>query len=95
MSRARQTEPVRVVVVVVATSLVRSRVFVCLSLWSESRAKLVGRSVVMSSSSWSFMEVLAPQIAVEYDHDDDDYKSNGFAFTDIASEDNNHVHQIS
>jgi hypothetical protein len=48
----------------------------------------------MSSSSWSFMEVLAAQIAVEYDHDDD-YKSNGFAFTDIASEDNNHVHQIS
>ncbi len=77
-----------------ATSLARSRVFVCLSLWSESRARLVGRNVVMSSSSWSFMEVLAAQIAVEYDHDDD-YKSNGFAFTDIASEDNNHVHQIS
>ncbi len=68
---------------------------VCLSLWSESRARLVGRNVVMSSSSWSFMGVFAAQIAVEYDHDDDDYKSNGFAFTDIASEDNNHVHQIS
>jgi hypothetical protein len=49
----------------------------------------------MSSSSWSFMGVLAAQIAVVYDQDDDDYKSNGFAFTDIASEDNNHVHKIS
>ncbi len=71
----------------------------CLSVFlsgaSESRARLVGRDVVMSSSSWSFMEVLATQIAVVYDQDDDDYKSNGFAFTDIASEDNNHVHQIS
>lgn len=76
-----------------ATSLARESV--CLSLWSESCARLVGRDVVMSSSSWSFMEVLAAQIAVVYDQDDDDYKSNGFAFTDITSEDNNHVHKIS